>query len=172
MRITPLLLLSGVIAMIPALAFAYPDGAPWGSADPNAVQNCSSCHFDGEVFFESEAIRLFVSPIACEERSVLPMRLTLVSQHASVAGFAMRTSAGEFFNNEQHGLESAPQELRSTTPVKLKDAEIGWPLLLLVKDQGVERVTLDVAINAANNDGSPFSDEIHYRTFEVSTCQG
>ena len=37
-------------------ARAFPDGAPWGAANPAAEQDCAACHFDNEPLLASDGL--------------------------------------------------------------------------------------------------------------------
>ena len=58
MRLLGGLLTIGIAIVSYRSASAFPEGAPWGAANPDAEGNCSSCHFDYDAIRDSPALIL------------------------------------------------------------------------------------------------------------------
>ena len=147
---------------------AYPDGAPWGSADPNGVQSCSSCHYDGESAYNSSAITLYGWPDNPTPGDVYELVLNVTKFDETVVGFLVEASAG-VFEARVDANEVRGKEIRSTAPLGgEKSSE--WILHWRAPDHAANAIAVDIAVdiavNVANDDLSPFGDEIHFRTFD------
>ena len=161
-----------VAVMVPALAQANPDGAPWGAADDD--QACAACHFDGEAIKDSPAISVSVSPLS-GENIVYELVLRFEKEGVGMAGFLATSTdrsgaaLGRFSSNGA-GLETRGSEIRSTTPDRAADAaqwRFYWrpPQDWTAEDRAPN---LRIAVNAANDDASPLGDAIHLRVVEIA----
>lgn len=162
-------------AALPALllasvgAFAYPEGAPWGAADPDAGETCASCHYDYEPVHDSPALGIDGLPeiAAAGERYDLVIRFAAVD--AAVSGFQLLAvaegGAGRFISGDT-AIEAIGAAGRSTRTVAAGDGA-SWSLTWEAPASGCSPVSLFLAAAAANDDQSPLGDTIHYRQFRV-----
>lgn len=159
----PLLIFGSVLLAAPAIA--YPNGAPWGSADPDSAQNCMSCHFDAEAVKDSS--RIVVSGLGrkVEPGRVYELALSLENADAGSAGFLISASDGEFSAEQNDTIEARGSQARSISVQKL-DGRASWGLQWKAPDELARDADLSfqIAVNAANDDGSPFGDVIHFKT--------
>lgn len=154
----------------PALppAAAYPEGAPWGAANPDARESCGSCHYGYEPVRNSAALSIAGlpgEPIAGER-----YRLTIrfAPGEAAVAGFQLIAAAPEgaeagSLESDAAGIETAGDAARSTEPLAV-DPEVAWQVTWRAPDELPRMITFYIAASAANDDLSPFGDRIHYRS--------
>ena len=163
-----LLALLAATLIVASSAYAYPNGAPWGSANPAVEPNCSSCHFDGEAIVESKALTISGLPQTLTGGKDYEIKLQVNRQTDSPAngptGFLGSASAGAF-STDNPDLEAMGQELRSISPSHAAAAE--WKFNWTAPELQSGPVIFHIGVNAANDDASPFGDEIHFRTFEV-----
>ncbi len=149
--------------LIAAPAIAYPDGAPWGSTDPESPQSCASCHFDGEAVMDSAAVKLSFSKPLSQVKAGETEKIYLVFDGESkVAGFQLSASAGQFIDSGEL-LESRGGEVRSIQPF-LGEGKPIWAVQWRAPAEPVDNVEFHAAVNAADGDGSPFGDVIHFKT--------
>ncbi len=152
-------------------ALAFPAGAPWGSAHPDAAQNCANCHFDGDAVTDSPAIALTGLPDACAAESVFEFALSLGAPEtgpgAEIAGFLIAATLGEFLPGADDGVEANRNEARSVRPRRAGE-DFVWPLRWLADGDNSEGAVFHVAMNAGNDDNSPFGDVIHFREFKIT----
>lgn len=157
-----------LVLWMPSVALAFPDVAPWGSADPDNTESCASCHFDGEPIVDSLNVSLvgIVQGVSPGKEYRLAFRLADVN--SVVAGFMAQASAGEFSSNRAKNLEAKDNMIRSTEPVR-PFGRIVWNVRWTAPEDltGLDEVAFDLAINASNHDGSPFGDQIYYRRFVI-----
>ena len=162
---------SAVLAA-PVAGVAYPEGAPWGAANPAAQESCASCHFDSDAIDQSSAISLTGLPKRPAAGETYPLELTLDAPLSVVAGFqiiavAEDTEAGRFVFAEA-ALETAGAAIRSTTLQRTRPAT--WSFLWQAPNQDVQwPIVLLVAATAGNDDGSPLGDIVHFRSFTLET---
>lgn len=147
-------------------AFAFPDGAPWRSADPNAALNCTSCHFDGEAIKNSDQIYLSGVPASPKPNNDYLLGVLVTDARAEIAGYLLESSAGSFVPivREQ---DPEPNAVRSLKPEQLVAYETEWRVVWTAPDEIPDRLVFLLAVNFADNDGSPFGDIIHFRTIEI-----
>ena len=162
--------LIGIALAAPVGGFAYPEGAPWGAANPAAQESCASCHFDSDAVDPSAAISLIGLPQRPVAGETYPLELTVDAPMSVVAGFQMlavsdNSEAGHFVFSDA-ALEAIGTAIRSTSVQREQpatwsfqwqapDDELQWPIVLLV------------AATAGNDDGSPLGDVVHFRSFEL-----
>ena len=151
-------------------ALAFPDGAPWGAADPAAQDHCGNCHFDSDPAFESEALTISGFPQRAEPGARYRLTVALSDPDAVIAGFQMIATAGDgaggSFSSDLPGVEAAGSAIRSIEPVSA-DNGARWSVEWHAPAGGERAVVFRVAVTAANHDGSPFGDRVHYRAFTV-----
>jgi hypothetical protein len=147
-------------------ASAFPGGAPWGAANPDSARSCTACHFDYDAIPDSKSLSIEGLPVAPITASTYELRVSFVDSEALIAGFQMLASAGEFGALQKY-MESAGASIRSTRPAANING-IGWSILWTAPDLADKKVTFYLAVTGANDDGSPFGDRIHFRSFTVT----
>lgn len=166
-QIAGLIALSVVVA--PAPLSAFPDGAPWGSADPEGAQSCASCHYAEEAVLDSNSIVATGLPDEIETGKTYSFTLMLRHSNYEAMGFLATASHGEFLKGAGENIEVLQAMARSTAPKHSGDEGywvVKWVAPLDLSSG--ETVTFDIAINASNDDASPFGDVIHYREIQVT----
>lgn len=166
-RIAGLIALS-VVIVAPAPLSAFPDGAPWGSADPDGAQNCASCHYAEETILDSNSIAATGLPEKIEASKTYSFTLTLVHADYETMGFLAAASHGAFLKADSENIEVLQAMARSKAP-KHSDDTASWAVKWMAPTDlhSGDAVTFDIAINASNDDASPFGDVIHYRKIQV-----
>ncbi|MEX6633812.1 choice-of-anchor V domain-containing protein [Hyphococcus lacteus] len=155
-----------VITAMPAAA--NPGGAPWGASDPQSIQNCHSCHFDGKPQMNSMAISLDGLPDRIDPGATYTLNLRFAKPAGTVAGFLASASAGRFSATDE-ALEVNSGQIRSTEPkAGTVPRHVKWQFEWKAPDNMGE-VIIMIAVNAANDDQSSFGDEIHFRTFTAKS---
>ncbi|MEL7313102.1 MAG: choice-of-anchor V domain-containing protein [Pseudomonadota bacterium] len=154
-------------------AVSYPEGAPWGAADHQAADDCASCHWEREPITNSDAITLAGTAESTPASTVHSLTLSFQPDEMTVSGFQILAVneyglAGRFDTSdntiEVHDDQSA---LRSTAVRRPDEANVEWKFQWVAPDVAGQTVRLLVAVSAANDDQSPFGDQIHYRSFEI-----
>ena len=74
--------------------------------------------------------------------------------------------SGGSFTSDLSAVETAGAAIRSTEPV-IVNGDARWSLAWHAPDDSGHSVVFHVAATAANHDGSPFGDRIHYREYTV-----
>lgn len=150
--------------------FAYPEGAPWGSANPAAAETCGSCHYDYEPVADSSSLVLDGIPDTVVAGEAYELTLHFDSPDARISGFQIVADAGERsagrFETDRNDIESTGSASRSIRPQPAAD-DFVWPLRWRAPREPGE-VTLYAAASSANDDQSPFGDTIHYRQFHIA----
>ena len=154
------------ICGIAAPAHANPEGAPWGSADPDTLQSCAACHFDREPIGRSPSLMLVGLPETAAPGEVFELTLRFDVAGAPEAGFLLSATSGAFEAIDDF-LEANESEIRSSKTVAPENGTILWRFLWRAGAGDDETVTFRAAANAADDDQSPFGDKIHFRKFEV-----
>jgi hypothetical protein len=162
--------------MIAAAAFtlnaarAFPDGAPWGAANPAAEQNCASCHFDADPVRDSEALVIYGLPQLPTPGAIYELEVFFGDPDTVTAGFQLIAQAADQqagnFVSPAADVEFIGAAIRSTTP-RRSDARVSWKLEWQAPDVIKSPIVFYVAASAANDDGSPFGDTIHFRSYEL-----
>ena len=170
MRLAASALAVAIAATTMGAAMAFPDGAPWGAADPAAPDHCANCHFDSDALSDSEALTINGLPPRAEPGGRYRLTVVLTDPDAVIAGFQMIATAddgpGGSFSSDLSSVETAGSAIRSVEPV-IVDADARWTLEWHVPGDGRGMVVFHVAATAANHDGSPFGDQVHYRSYAV-----
>lgn len=165
------LALAGIAALAADAALAYPEGAPWGAANPDASESCGSCHYDYRPQRDSSALSIAGLP-----RSVTPGQdyefvVRFADDAAIVSGFQLLASAGDadagVFRAESDAIEAIGAASRSTKLSK-SDGCVSWRLSWRAPDRVEQPIVLYLAASSANDDQSPFGDTIHYRSFTLA----
>ena len=164
-------LLLGMTALAAApVASAYPEGAPWGASDPDAAENCESCHFDYEPVLASHALSIAGLPDRAEPGKTYVLKVRFDEPGAVIAGFQMIAKAVEDaagkFESTQPDIEYFGAAIRSTAPLT-NEGVVEWELTWTAPNTDGGVVTVFLAAMRANDDGSPFGDQAHFRSFVV-----
>jgi len=153
-------------------AGAYPEGAPWGSANPDAAETCATCHFGDEAIHDSAALRLLGLPDAPQPDTTYALVVEFDSPDGVGSGFQMIAWAADDVAGELRAVtehtESIGSAIRSTQPVEGKPP-IRWRLEWRTPERLPASILIHVAASSANIDNSPFGDTIHYRTYRLLT---
>lgn len=153
-------------ALLLSVAVALPEGAPWGSANPGAAENCGSCHFGYDPVTESDAIVIKGLPDRAVAGESYELQVNFHDPEAIVAGFQLLATAGGF-SADSGDIEYLGAAVRS---VKARHADAGfrWTLTWTAPDEPVARIVIYVAAVGGNDDLSPFGDRAYFRSFETS----
>ena len=146
-------------------AVAFPEGAPWGAANPDSEQSCPACHFDYDAILNSEYLFIEGIPDKPAAGTTYELVVSLNSVDALTAGFQMLASDGQFASMERY-IEYAGSAIRSTKPATNSNG-VSWSLVWTAPNQPNTSVIFYLAVTGANDDGSPFGDRIHFRSFET-----
>lgn len=145
-------------------AAARPDGAPWGAADPAAAETCASCHFDNDPVRQSDAVTLAGLSRGIEGGKTYKLALVFADPDAASAGFLITASAGTFSSPGDPGLEARDSEIRSISAWRGGDRAL-WEIAWRAPETLPDKIVFHVAVNAGNDDASPFGDHVHYREY-------
>lgn len=153
-------------------ALAFPDGAPWGSADPDAADNCATCHFGNDPVLDSEAIAIEGWPDEVAAGEVYDLILRFAAPDASVSGMQVLVrnddeEAGAFVKVPEN-TESSGAKARTIEPQSFEDDAVSWTLEWQAPATVDAPVSICIAASAANGDASAFGDTIHFRCVRAS----
>ena len=153
-------------------AIAYPEGAPWGSANPAADEDCASCHFGADPVHASPALRVVGLPERLESGQSYELTVVFELTEGLGSGFQMIAWAEEQepgeFEALQDNLESVGAAIRSTAPFA-DGTPAAWRLRWHTPVALPAEVHIHLAASAANLDQSPLGDTIHYRSYRLET---
>ena len=151
-------------------ARAFPDGAPWGAANPGAEQHCASCHFEADAVRDSAALVIDGLPKTPEPGANYVLKIVFKDPHIVTAGFQLIAHAGEVqagtFASSDDDIEFIGAAIRSTAPL-YNDEGVSWAVEWHAPGEITLPIVFYVAASAANDDGSPFGDTIHYRSYSL-----
>jgi predicted CxxxxCH...CXXCH cytochrome family protein len=162
-------LLASVIATFGyQAARAYPEGAPWGAADPNAKENCTTCHFDNVAVQDSSALSVKGLPEKLVPDTTFELIVTFDNAEGVAAGFQLiawsdSMDAGTF-SSETDNTETLGSAIRSISPV-VKEGSVVWAVRWHTPAAIEKSITIYVAATAANHDQSPLGDRVHFRSY-------
>ena len=152
-------------------ARASPDGAPWGAANPAAVQHCASCHFGAEPVRDSEALVIDGLPLRPAPGAIYKLEIVLEDPDTVIGGFQLIAQAADqqagTFASTATDIEFIGAAVRSTAPVRSEEG-ISWAVQWHAPPKVELPIVFYVAASAANDDGSPFGDTIHYRSYNLA----
>lgn len=155
---------------------AYPEGAPWGAANPAAAESCSTCHFDAEPTLNSAALEIIGLPRHPVAGRQYPLELTLAAADTVTAGFQLVVASdGDtgWFSTTSAKLDSEGGAVRSNEPEAPIDGQaVSWSFVWQAPAELTLPAIFFAAATAANDDGSPLGDAIHYRAFVVEEPPG
>lgn len=146
-------------------ALAFPEGAPWGAANPDADENCGTCHFGHDATLDANALSVEGLPETAVPGATYELEISFDDAEAVIAGFQLLATDGEF-HADGGDIEYLGAAIRSTKPSPA-DAGFNWSLNWIAPDKPGARVTIYVAVVAGNDDLSPFGDRAFFRTFET-----
>jgi hypothetical protein len=151
-------------------ANAYPDGAPWGAANPAADENCATCHFDHEAMQHSKAIRIGGLPERPAPGSEYELELEFLDPAAISVGFQLIVQAPDehsgTLSSLAAGVEFIGAAIRSIAPLR-NDTGVSWTLTWHTPVEIKLPIRIYVAASSTNDDESPFGDTIHFREFVI-----
>ena len=144
-----------------------PFGPTTASSDPGATETCASCHYDYDPVMESAAITIEGLPDKIAAGSTYQLILRFAPPEARTSGFQVTTStdgdAGSFVSGPAD-VEVTSTAVRSTAPRALESG-VSWTVEWRAPAAVDTPIAFHVAASASNDDGSPFGDTIHYRSF-------
>jgi hypothetical protein len=153
-------------------ARAFPDGAPWGTANPAAEQHCASCHFESDPVRDSSSLVIEGLPARLVPGASYELEIVFDDPDIVIAGFQLLAHAGQeeagTFASSDGDIESIGAAVRSTAPVR-SEKGVSWAVEWRAPDEVTSPIVFHVAASAANDDGSPFGDTIHYQSYELMT---
>jgi hypothetical protein len=172
MRVLSVVIIFAGTAFALDAARAFPDGAPWGAANPAAEQNCATCHFGDDPVRESEALIIVGLPGQPEPGAIYELEINFEDPATVTSGFQLIAMAAEqqagTFISSAAGVEFIGASIRSTEPIK-SDGRVSWAVEWHAPAVIAPPIIFYVAASAANDDGSPFGDTIHFRTYKIAT---
>lgn len=158
--------------LTPITALGYPDGAPWGSAVPDAQENCAGCHFSRDPITNSADLLVEGLPEQVDAGANYEFVLSLNAPDMAVGGFqiVIDASSGEsgLLSSADDDLEFAGAAIRSTQPQPSESGFVRWTLSWQAPHILSGPIYLYAAVIAANGDQSPFDDIIHYRSYRLT----
>ena len=146
-------------------ALAFPEGAPWGAADPDADEHCGSCHFGYDATLDAINITIKGLPETAAPGQTYELQVSFADSEAAIAGFQSLATSGEFYA-ENGNIEYFGAAIRSTKPSPA-DAGFDWTLSWTAPEAPGAAVIIYVAVVAGNDDLSPFGDRAFFRAFEI-----
>ena len=165
------LVLSIAVAFYWNAALAFPEGAPWGAADPTAEQSCASCHFGIDPVRDSQALTISGLPQVPRPGFSYNLEVKFQDPDIVVAGFQLLArsaehSAGTFVSGAAD-VEVIETAVRSTAPISGNDS-VSWLVGWRAPDVVAGPIDFYAAALSANDDGSPFGDTIHFRFYRLA----
>jgi hypothetical protein len=170
MRTGVFLLTLIVAAFILHDARAFPDGAPWGAANPAAEQDCAACHFGVEPVLASNALVIHGLPQKLQAGVTYDLAITFEDSSIVIAGFQLIAQAAEqdvgMFSSSADDVEFIGSSIRSVVPRRVSSSA-AWEIQWRAPERIGGPIDFYLAASAANDDGSPFGDTIHFRSYRV-----
>lgn len=151
-------------------ARAFPDGAPWGAANPAIEQNCANCHFGAEPVLDSPALLIQGLPEKFNPGETYDLAIIFADPNIVIAGFqliarAVNDDSGKF-TVAGDDIEFIGASIRSIAPQR-SPGRAAWSIHWRAPEDIVGAIDFYVAASAANDDGSPFGDTIHFRSYRL-----
>ena len=170
MRVCIALALSAAATLLWNAAFAFPDGAPWGAADPAAEQSCASCHFGTDPVRNSPALLIRGLPRVPKPGSSYDLDVVFADPDTVVAGFQMLARSAErsagTFAATMSDVEVVETAVRSIIPIS-SNKGVSWSVKWRAPDVVADSIVFYVAALSADDDGSPFGYTVHFRTYRL-----
>jgi hypothetical protein len=152
-------------------ARAFPDGAPWGAANPAAEQHCATCHFESDPVRESSSLLIKGLPARLVSGQTYELQISFDDPGIVIAGFQLFAHAGKeeagTFASSDNNIEIIGAAIRSTAPAR-SEGGVSWSIEWRAPDEVTLPIVFYIAATAANDDGSPFGDTIHYRSYSFT----
>ncbi len=168
MRLSIAVLIGAAFAL--NAAHAFPDGAPWGAANPAAEQHCATCHFEVEAVHDSGALSIDGLPSRPVPGASYTLTIVFDDPEIVTAGFQLTAHAGEYqagtFTSDETNVEFVGSAIRSTAPAK-SEKGVTWTVEWHAPDEFALPILFFIGASAANDDGSPFGDTVHYRSYRI-----
>lgn len=162
------MLATALMAVASQATRAFPDGAPWGAANPEATQNCAACHFDGEPTRNSASLVIDGLPEYLSPDTLYDLVVRFDNPGGLAAGFQMFAGAGNqpagTFTSDAVDTETVGAAIRSTAPM-VKQGPVSWAVRWHTPASIDAVLNIYVAASSANDDQSPFGDNIHFRSY-------
>ena len=165
------LLASAFVSAGYQVACAYPEGAPWGAADPHAAENCNTCHFDNDPVHDSSALSIEGLPEKLTPDTIYDLVITFDNPDGVAAGFqliawAENEDAGSFAAKSEN-IEAAGSAMRSTAPT-FEKGSVTWAVQWQTPAAMNATISIYLAATAANHDQSPLGDRVYFRSFSYT----
>jgi hypothetical protein len=164
-----------LLTLIPTAFFvrnaqAFPDGAPWGAANPAAEQDCAACHFGNEPVLASDALIILGLPDKPEPGGNYELVITFENPDIVIAGFQLLAQSGSedagVFTGSGNDVEFIGGSIRSIAPLRMSGRAV-WEIQWRAPDRFNGPIDFYLAASAANDDGSPFDDTIHFTSYQL-----
>ena len=150
---------------------AFPDGAPWGAANPASEQNCATCHFGSDPVHDSEALVIDGLPRPPVSGTAYDLEIIFEDPDTVIAGFQLIAMIEDrqagIFGSSAADVEFIGAAIRSTAPV-LYNERVSWIVEWRAPAVVASPIVFYVAASAANDDESPFGDTIHFRSYKLA----
>lgn len=158
-----------VFALLPIGAMAYPDGAPWDVLDSHPEVGCVSCHMGGGPVEDSAALMVEGGEEGFAAGETRRLKVVFTPEEAGVMGFLATFRRGETPAGLVPAVCEGGQPRGATIRARaLEPDEEGsavWCFDWTAPDTP-GAVTVNVGAVAANDDASPFGDEVHMKSVE------
>ena len=152
-------------------AVAYPEGAPWGAANPKSEANCATCHFDNEALQNSRALVVEGLPEEVAPDTSYELIVVFENPEGVAAGFQLIVwsddSEAGTFTSAAENTEAVGSAIRSTAPV-IKEGSVSWAFRWKAPAIITKPITFYLAATAANHDLSPLGDRVHFNSYRIS----
>ena len=151
-------------------ARAFPDGAPWGAANPAIEQDCANCHFGDEPVLVSPVLLVEGLPEKLNPGQTYDLTIVFEDPNIVIAGFQLIARADNrdsgTFTATANDIEFIGASISSIVP-KRNPGRAVWSIHWRAPENIEGVIDFYVAASAANDDGSPFGDTIHYRSYRL-----
>ena len=160
--------------LVPSDALAYPEGPPWGAANPEHPDHCASCHWERAPRFASTQSEIRGLPDIIKPGGRYKLRLVFSDPAAEIAGFqSIMEGDGEpsgslITNDPTTEVATFGTQLRTIAPKSLLAGRVVWDFQWQAPAKLASDVRIYIAVSAANDDGSPFGDAVHYNTVKIA----
>ncbi len=164
--------------LVPLPVAAYPDGAPWGSADSASPQSCASCHFDGDAVPDSDAISMVFGSDVITLGEQVDIQLQFKNPENKKVGFQIIAMMGVIETDDEDvevngGSARSVQSRDNLSWANVVNTDVNtdttvWNLHWVTPENPLEEIVFWIAVNESNNDQSAFGDRIHFKRVQVS----
>ena len=105
-----------------------------------------------------------------EPGSIYELKINFEGLDTAIAGFQLIALAADrpvgTFASADANVEIIGTSIRSTVPIRSNE-DFSWSLEWRAPDEVAAPIIFYVAASAANDDGSPFGDTIHFRSYKL-----